>query len=99
MDALSKIDFYIERCGRSPLEAAAIVQAAQLKRIADALEKQNAGTDEEFRQRVIAAIHQGIPMTITGGYINCDEKLTYIKPDGIAIDNEKITSDRLLGAK
>jgi len=73
--------------------------AVALGRIADALEKQNAGADEEFRQRVTSVIHQGIPVAITGGYINCDEELTYIKPDGIAIDNEKITSDRLLGTK
>ena len=80
--------------------------AIALERIADALEKQNAGNDEEFKLRVFAAISQGIPATImspvgaiSGGYINCDEKLTYIKPDGIAIDNEKITSDWLLGAK
>ena len=73
--------------------------AEALERIADVLEKQNAGTDEEFRQRVIAVINQGIPATITRGYINCDEKLTPIKPDGIAIDNEKITSARLFGAK
>lgn len=73
--------------------------AIALERIADALEKQNAGTDEEFRQRVIAALHQGIPTTIVnhgllpdtviaGGSTKCDKKLTYIKPDGIATGNK-----------
>jgi len=66
--------------------------AIALERIADALEKQNAGNDEEFKLRVFAAISQGIPATImspvgaiSGGYINCDEKVVCVAPRGRSI--------------
>lgn len=43
--------------------------AAALERIADALEKQNAGNDEKFSQRVIDVIQQGLPATISKEFI------------------------------